>query len=537
MKKKFGLISALACLGITCFAAGCTAGNELEQYQEKGYNISVTYDANGGSFTGRTGVTLMDLFNPSKYEADENGLSHIKLLEPTDPSRQAGGSEVTLTMSGHFFAGWYHTREVVTNEAGKPVDVLGKELEEKDGLYYYVGTDQTATPVYTYDGYWDFEKDLLYSASEGTLGWEEEGELVYSANDGLYNLTLYAGWVPNYTFEYYYQNPEDEQDWTLLKTTTFNYKATNAENSDTYDWDTIWLPDWKDGAMNHSYRYANQQLYEFPKIDGYTFSKAYTDPECTQQITESSFTHTGTLDVEKCIALNPVQKIYIVADKGEFYKISKAEQLSANANLSGNYEILADLDFKNGEVRWPASFVHGTFSGAIYSTAGQNYKISNVKATASSTVASVGGLFGRINAGARIENVTFENVTLSFDNVLSSKSEDEEAFYGLFAGYVEDDATVTSVTVGGEIRLGAVNNWKNSYDLHLIGNGNVAGVTKTSVNISVFGAFLWEDEGVDYYEYVVDHTTVAVSAEGYVTMGLISTTNEVTQAEYYIGQF
>jgi hypothetical protein len=188
-------------------------------------------------------------------------------------------------------------------------------------------------------------------------------------------------------------------------------------------------------------------------------------------------------------------------------------------------------------VKWPASFVNGAFSGAIYSTAGQNYKISNVKATAASSSSSVGGLFGRVNAGARIENVTFENVTLSFDNVLFSKSEDEEAFYGLFAGYVEDDATVTGVIVGGEIRLGAVNNWKNSYDLHLIGNGNVAGVTKTSVKISVFGEFLWEDEGVDYYEYVVDHTTVAVSAEGYVTMGIISTTNEVTQAEYYIGQF
>ena len=32
-------------------------------------------------------------------------------------------------------------------------------------------------------------------------------------------------------FEYYYQE-EGETDWTLLETTTFNYKATNAENSE-----------------------------------------------------------------------------------------------------------------------------------------------------------------------------------------------------------------------------------------------------------------------------------------------------------------
>ena len=112
MKKKFGLISVLACLGFACVAAGCGADSELEEYQNNGYNISVTYDPNGGLFTGRTGVSMMDLFNPSKQTPDENGKVHFQLVEPTDPSRKAAGSEVSLTMSGHFFAGWYQNREV-----------------------------------------------------------------------------------------------------------------------------------------------------------------------------------------------------------------------------------------------------------------------------------------------------------------------------------------------------------------------------------------------------------------------------------------
>lgn len=539
MKKKFGVISVLACLGLSCLvAAGCGASNELEQYQKEGYTISVTYDANGGAFTGRTGVTVMDLFNPSSREEDENGQVHFKLTEPTDPSRSAAGASVTLTMSGHFFAGWYHTRNVVKNELGTPIDAEGKELEEEDGIYYYVGTKTVATPAYTYEGYWDFEKDLLYSKSEGALDWEFEEELVYSKEEDTYNLTLYAAWVPNYTFEYYYQNPDDEQDWTLLQTSSFNYKATNAENSETHDWDTIWLPDWKDGKMNHSFRYENQQVYEFPKIEGYTFSKAYTDPECTQEITGNTFTHTGSLDLVHGVAVNPVQKIYIVAKEGEYYKISKAEELSANANLAGIYEITADLDFKNGEIKWPTVFGTGTFTGEMVSTAGNTFKIKNVSASCASTTASAGGIFGRIAANARIENLIFENATLTLNSVRYSKSEDEDAYYGLFAGYVENEATVTGITVGGSIRIGAVANWLQNYDLNVCSNGNVAGITKTAVKVYVFGEYLWEDEGVDYYDYAVDVSTVTV-LNGYITLSLVPSleAGEKTQMEYYIGEY
>ena len=49
MKKKFGVILTLACIGVACLAAGCSKETELEKYQRKGYTVMVTYDANGGS--------------------------------------------------------------------------------------------------------------------------------------------------------------------------------------------------------------------------------------------------------------------------------------------------------------------------------------------------------------------------------------------------------------------------------------------------------------------------------------------------------
>ena len=537
MKKKFGLISVLACLGIVCLAAGCRADNELEEYQQKGYNISVTYDPNGGLFTGRTGVSVMDLFNPSKKTPDVDGNVRFQLFEPTDPSRQAAGSEVSLTMSGHFFAGWYHTRHLVKDGDGNPVDASGKVLEEKDGKYYYLGTSDVAVPAYTYEGYWDFEKDLIYSTTEGALDWEFEDDLVYTNDDGMYNLTLYAGWVPNYMFEYYYQE-EGGSDWTLLSTSTFNYKATNAENSATHDWDTIWLPDWKDGAMNHTFRYENKEIYEFPKIDGYTFDKAYTDQECTQEITGTTFTHTGSLDVEHGVAVNPVQKIYIVAKKGDYYKISKAEELSNNPNLKGIYEITADLDFQNGAIKWPAAFTAGEFTGKFVSTAGNTFKIKNVVATFASTQATAGGLFGKIGASAVVENVVFENATLNLNGVFYSKSGLDDVNYGLFAGWIDDNAAIANITIGGAIRIGAASTWRDTYRLSLSANGNVDGLTKTAVKIYVYGEYLWEEDGVEYYDYAVDESTVVVE-NGYVNFALVPNLDagEKTQAEFYKGEY
>ena len=82
MKKKFRTILSLACLSVACtVAAACEAKTQLDVYRENGYTISVTYNANGGQFYGRSGVTIMDLFKPADFKKDEAGKVFAKCLE------------------------------------------------------------------------------------------------------------------------------------------------------------------------------------------------------------------------------------------------------------------------------------------------------------------------------------------------------------------------------------------------------------------------------------------------------------------------
>jgi hypothetical protein len=282
--------------------------------------------------------------------------------------------------------------------------------------------------------------------------------------------------------------------------------------------------------MNHSYRYANQQLYEFPKKEGETFVAAYTDQNCTQEISGKTFTHTGTLDYEACTAINPVQKIYIKTKAGDnYYRIEKASDLSKNGNLKGNYVITSNLDFTN--VKWPSVFGTGTFTGTITTEDNKVVTISNVTANHSGSGTN-GGMFAKIASGAVIENLTFENATLNFNSAPSKKN---EGYFGLFAGQIEDGALVSNITVGGAIRIGKAQNWTDNYDLHLCANGNTSGITRTTVKVSVFGEYLWAEE---LYDYIIDVDSVQVENE-YVLMSVSSNVEmrKRAEAEYFIGEY
>ena len=489
MKKKFGVILTLACIGAACFAAGCSQQTKLEKYQKKGYTIMVTYDANGGSFLGRQGITVMDLFKPSDYDKDANGEVHISLKEPTDLSRPTSGTgSITLTKQEHFFAGWYQNKELRKNDAGQVVSEAGAVLEEIEGTYVYAGTEEEATPAYTYSGHWNFEEDTID----------------YKESDGLYQMTLYAAWVPYYQFDYYYQ-VEGESDWTYVSSSTFDYKTTNATGSTTADYDTIWVPAWQEGAMNYEYKYANTSNYKFPKVEDTTFIAAYTDKACTEKI-ETSFEHQGTLDLEKGIAVNRVQDIYIKLEKGERFEVDSAEKFSKYAkNLNGIYEITADLDFKNGEVKWPEIFVSNEFNGKIYSKGG-TYSIKNVLAEYKSDSAQQGGLFGALSGTATVKDVKFENVTVDF---VSASTNSSDAVFGTFAGDIADTATVSNVTItDATLRLGKIS--LQSAFLNLLTNGKTDGITRTNkIKLQVYG----EKQSSGKYQYSFIPDNVSVNSE------------------------
>ena len=516
MKKKFRLILALSCLFALCAGgAACAEPTIVEEYEAQGYTVSVTYDANGGLFFNRPGGAIMDMFNPTEYGADSDGVTRIKLIEPTDPSRPTATSDkITLTMQNHFFAGWYQNRTVKLVD-GKPVDETGRELKlvnEEEGVYGYADPaedekDLTVTPAYEYSGYWDFENDRV----------EYTGEKVA--------ITLYAGWVQYFEFNYYYEN---NGEWTKLSDkTTFDYKTTNAEGSKYSDKDTIWIPGWSDGAMNHQYPYNDGSSFNFPKISGTTFVSAYTDKAKTEQIVES-YEHSGKIivsagDEGALLIENRVEDIYIVVEKGEQYKIATAEQLVKHANVDGQYELLAsEYDFANLE--WPMTFAAATFNGQMKGSGAVTFK--NVTVKYASANAKLGGVFGEISATAKIEDVNFENVTVDYQSATVMP----DASFGLLAGNIADKATVTGVNVSGQMKIGAVTaRAGREPDVNLVANGNRSGVTAGEISLQVYGEELTKNT----YYYTCEPTTVTVNKETLnVTITFITKT--LDQASYDI---
>ena len=511
MKKKLTCALFLGALMFACVGAGCNSLTKVEENQEKGYTISVSYDANGGSFLNRPGITVMDMFNPSNYAKDANGTVHIKLTEPTDPSRPSSGSDaITLTLQNHFFAGWYKNREVKTVD-GKPVDEAGKELALVEGEYYYADTldaetPTKATPAYNYSGYWDFENDTID----------------YTEGDEAINLTLYAGWVPYYEFNYYYKV---NGEWTKMDlVTTFDYKTTNAIETES-DQDTIYLPRWEEGAMNHKYKYVNHSEYVFPSVAGTTFEKAYADAACTQEIVDS-FEHTGNLILasgeEKALVVeNPVQNIYLEVSQGEKYRIETAQQFITHKNVNGYYEIAGDLDFT--DLEWPTLFSSGEFNGQIYGKDGAAITFSNITAKYSSDK-KYGGLFGKIGKDAKIENVTFTGVTVDLSY---TGSRNHDASYGLLAGEIETGATL-SVAIDGTLKIGAIG-YANDLAFHLVANGDRTGVTAGAVGLVIYGTEL-----IDQYEFTVNHETVVVAEDGTITFEFYPSSKLLDEEKYII---
>ncbi len=520
MKTNKKIIIGLATLAAASCALGlvaCSSDNEIDKNIENGYTVSVTYDANGGTFLGRDGNTIMDMFKPANYTADSEGNVQIKLLEPTHENRPSGSSEkISLTMADHFFAGWYQERELLKNEKDEVVDEYGQVLTEKDGSYYYVVDKEdeetgeikkeyiAALPAYSYSQYWDFENDVIE----------------YNTNsDEVMNITLYAGWVSYYQFDFYFEG--DNGQWELDSSYTYDYKTTNALGSTTSDKDTIFLPTWQDGAMNYSHKYSNT-TWSFPKKDGTTFYKAYKDAACTQEIVDF-IEHEGTLDLETATPTNKVQNVYVKVEEGERYKISEAKQLANNPNVNGIYEILADLDFTN--LKWPALLSSGAFKGKMYSTEGNTFTISNVTVEHNSSSSRRVGLFGELTATASVSNLNFVNATLDLKNTGMRL---KNVNIGLFAGLIDEKATVENVSISGTIKIGQIN-LGDGYAFNLYANGNLTGLnTSNPVKLVVYGLKL-----VDNYSYTVDPTAVVISQDNLVTLTFVTGSNGYFDEQSY----
>ena len=281
-KWKASLLCLLL-IATVMIATGCGKGETPYQINNaENYNVSVKYDANGGTFTTNASV-IVDSYDLSQAKTNGEGKAEIALIPPESAHR--GKNAFTAVNNGYFLAGWYTEREAACGVDG--------------------------SSQYVYSGKWDFESDKLKLDPAGT----------YNAEDPV--ITLYAAWVPLFQIEYYSLDSGE-----LLTTVSYN----PAQDGD------IALPQWNEttGAID---------MKNLPKREGYTFNALYLDAEGKQPVTGEFLSHSGTVDYENAIATNSTMKLYVDWQEGEWYRIYTAKQFADNASLTGSYEICADLDF------------------------------------------------------------------------------------------------------------------------------------------------------------------------------------------------
>lgn len=425
MKVIIGL--AVACAG-TCLLAACGTPSKYPEYADEGYAASVYYDANGGLFGSKADTHVVYVY------PNEEVKKGVKLLSPSDMrDKYEPTQQLSLTRDGYFLAGWYRERTERTNEAGEPLDEDG-ELTSVSGK----------PQGYIYDGYWDFDTDVF-----------QLDHVEYK--EGEYTMRLYAAWIPNYTYEFY---EKTGGEWQKYGTYTFNPLFQQ----------TIPLPSWNTttGAMDYG---------QFPSLTGNTFVNAYTDAEMSEPVEALEAVE---WDREHGVAIDRVHSVYVEFKKGVWFQIDTAQQFANNLRSDGCYEIRANLDFE--KVVWPVAFSRGTFGGTIR---GNGHTFSNISVKQDNTSDTFGGLFGRITADAVFENVRFENLTYT----LGAGSRLQGARFGLFAGELSQDATMTDVTVSGTLVIGGnrypqMTGDRKAYDVGLLtGNYVTGGISMAEIKL------------------------------------------------------
>lgn len=414
IRTKVILLLALVLVSVL-LVTSCGEEPPYEEYDENGYRVSVRYDANGGILTDGVSI-IMDTYSLGSLP-EKNGVKVIQLTDPENVAVRGDVNKFVPDRNGYSFVGWYAERTEVIDENGNV--------------------------TYKYSKKWDFKKDRLEVDPNGE----------YSSSNPV--ITLYAGWVPNVTVEFYLlSNPN------LLVGTKENIVAGG----------TIDVPRW-DVNMNDMF------MGDFPEIDGRTYIAAYTDPEGKNRITGETLTHTGIVDDENLTVENPVMKVYVDAWAGEWnyvysyadfyrHKASNGSGFENGFDLEGNYVVMADIDFleipsvdptliPNVYYTWEQSNVTGAFSGKLVGITkdnGERVKIMNVNFTqAYYTPPKYNGLFGEICAGAVIENIDFENIIMNIDQGSRAMS----VGYGLLAGKIDKNATINNVSLTGTIKISA----------------------------------------------------------------------------------
>ena len=419
-------VSVLSLIALTFLVSCAQWDSPYSSLDGEGYTVSVRFDANGGSFAGQSSFYMVDAFNPDELKRTPDGKLELSLLDPSDDRRPKGGFEVART--DYYLAGWYLTRDLRTDESGNALDEYGE-------LCSVSGREQG----YIYSDRFDFETSTL----------KLDANREYSSENVV--ATLYAAWLPRISYEFY---AYDEAS-----------KAFGTSPIGSCSVIELRLPEWKNtGKLD---------MKDFPSLSGKTFERAYLDEEMKNEMNAQNLG--GNVDYERGVLTGKIVKVYTTWRDGEWLRISTAKQLVDNSKLNGNYEIVADLDF-SGAYKWPENLSSGEFTGKIYGN-GHAFKGITKTQTVDITRTS-GGLFATLGDGAEIRDLKVEGASYTVTG-----SRVPEASFGLLAGVLSEGATLSNVSVTGELVLSEELYKNTAYRIGLLfgdgdnGDIDISGIT------------------------------------------------------------
>ena len=268
--------------------------------------------------------------------------------------------------------------------------------------------------VYTYSEEFNFDTDVVTVDPSKT----------YNSAEPV--LTLYALWVDKFSVEFINIDTNE-----LIEVYEFNpYGDFNLS-----------APTWSEKT-------GKIDMNKFPAIKDMTFEAAYYDAEGTQPVTDAII-HDG--EVVNGEVVNAKKTIYVKYKEGNWYHIYAAKQLANIGDTKGHYVLHADLDFEAEKTYWPTAFIHNVFEGTIE---GNGHVIKNVIIEQNDIAKGATGLFGTLQSGAKLSNLTFENITLK----IKKGARNPGTAFGLLAGKVAAGVEMENIVItSGTIEIDADN--------------------------------------------------------------------------------
>lgn len=497
MKTKTKAIIILACvLGATVTLAACAyeGAPYRELSEEQGGIVKVVYEANGGTFNNNKNMTLVDSYPLSAVDSERGAA----LVKPGSKERDKGTSTLnsgnsTPQRSGYQIIGWYQTCSQGTrvNEDGEPLD--------EDGV---ICTKSEKPQGNVYEDMWCFTKEDAEGGAVSRLTLDMCTLVSDKGETPVYEFRLYAAWQPSISYKFFRPTTEEERKEAALKGETVGYWKEYASRTLTASNRYLPVPALPSagGEIEFSENFPQVPLEDFGGIP-HTLSAIYRDPAQRVAYAEDSgegwltpnseqlvmhggvycIEHSGGVDYERGYAYDTTVNLYTTWKEGRYFRIKDASQMTADAH--GVYYIDGDLDFSNR----PWNFSGLNFEGKMI--ASEPVTIRNINATQALSQTTYGGVFGSVAAGAEIRNIAFTDVTLNLTSSVYSM-QNEDTYYGLFAGLIDADATVTGITAAGKILIGGgssfyVDNSKND-KLHIglvSGNAEKKGIGNAQITV------------------------------------------------------